>query len=69
MSEPETNTCACGQPKPVQLLQCKACRVASIKKIAKYGVIIGALLGLLCQHLPEGYHAACKTVAGALSSC
>lgn len=62
-------TCDCGQTKPEGMLQCKACRSASLKKVAKYAIIVGAILGLVCQHLPAQYHDVCKAVAGALSSC
>ena len=63
------NTCACGQQKPVSHTRCTSCRAAVAKRLAKYAILIGALLGLVCSSVPPKYQAACKSVATILSAC
>lgn len=50
-------------------LECKDCKLKRIKKLAKYAIFAGALLGLLCSSVPPKYQAACKSVAGILAAC
>lgn len=63
------DTCSCGKPAEPNSLQCRVCRIATIKKWMKIAAFVGALLGFACSRLPPKYHGPCKTVAGILSSC
>ncbi len=63
------NTCACGLQKPVSDTRCSACRAVLLKKLVKYAVLAGALLGVVCSSVPAQYQAACKSVATLLAAC
>ena len=62
-------TCQCGAALPEGSTMCRACKTKAFKAIAKWAVLVGAILSLICNALPTKYQAPCKTVATILSAC
>lgn len=68
-TEVPTVTCDCGKPMPAGSVQCRVCAKDAFKRVAKWAVLVGVILSLICQSLPIQYQAPCKTVATILSAC